>query len=118
MSGGRGGKGQARRPNRSQARAIEARARTLPAPETTAAPVADEMPATAAPVLTEASAPAAPTLRSALPRAGQRARSASRPVVLSRQQEYAFIRADLRRLLMTASLLVLAMLVLLVVIEL
>lgn len=46
-----------------------------------------------------------------------RARAAARTVVMSREQEYSFIHADLRRLLLTAGALLLLMLVLLFIIE-
>lgn len=46
-----------------------------------------------------------------------RARTIERPIPLSRADEYRFIRSDLTRLLITASLLGLTMLVLLIVLE-
>jgi hypothetical protein len=46
-----------------------------------------------------------------------RRRPVVRPIVLSREQEYAYIRQDMRRLLIIASALFLLMLVLLVIIE-
>jgi hypothetical protein len=46
-----------------------------------------------------------------------RGRVANRPVLLTRDQEYAFIRADLRHLLITAGALFLLMIVLLWVVE-
>lgn len=47
-----------------------------------------------------------------------RGRAAERPTDLTRSQEYRYIRADLRRLLITAAALLVVMLALLVVIEL
>jgi len=46
-----------------------------------------------------------------------RARAAARPVVLTREQEYRYIRADLNRLLVTAGSLLVVMIVLLFLIE-
>ena len=48
---------------------------------------------------------------------GERAQAAARPFALSRSEEYRYIRADLRRLLITAGSLLALMLVLLVVVD-
>jgi len=106
-SSARGAKNQPRRPNRSQARAIDARARSVIVPDATTELVVED----AAPAAAE-SAPRTPN------RTGRRARPASRPIVLTREEEYRFIRSDLRRLLITSGVLLLLMMVLLVLIEL
>ena len=85
-------------------RAAETRvvAPAVTTPDETVAPVADRRPA-----------PANRVRGSSQPRA----RAAAGPIVLTREQEYQYIRADMNRLLVTAGSLLLLMLVLLFLIE-
>ena len=77
-------------------------------------PVIVEDPAPVPPIIGESLAsPAAPT-RTITRR---QPRPVARPIALNRADEYRFIRADLNRLLVTASALLLVMLALLVVVE-
>ena len=102
----RAGGDAARRPNRSELRAAESRAAaTVAAPPATPSDVAEAD--LGGPVAGRASAA----------RRLGRPRAVARPIVLSREQEYAFIRADLRRLLITAAGLFLLMIVLLFLID-
>ena len=48
---------------------------------------------------------------------GTRVRAVARPIALSRQQEYRFIRSDMRRMILTASALIVLMIVLLFLVE-
>ena len=104
-------KGAPVRPNRAQQRAMEVRAaetRVVPAPPPTAAePDAVEV----------GSVTRRPVTTARGRTAGTRIRAVARPITLTREQEYRFIRGDMRRLLMTASALVVLMIVLLFLIE-
>lgn len=93
--------------NRAQLRAMEIRAAETLAPE--------EEDVLAAGVV-DAGGAAAATLQ---PRraASMSRRVIARPIVLSKEQEYRFIRSDLHRLGITAGLLFVVMIVLLVVVE-
>ena len=102
-------KGQVRQPNRAQVRAAEARSRVAPA-----APVVAE--AVTTPVEVEVGAGVAAPARSR-GSAPVRSRATARPIVLTRAEEYRYIRSDLRRLLITAGAILLVMLVLLVIFE-
>lgn len=86
---------------------MEARART--------APPVDVAPPVARPVAAEAVV-AAPSARRG--RTTAQAKPVERPTALTRAEEYRYIRSDLRRLLVTAGVLLLVMLLLLLVIEL
>lgn len=96
---------------------MEARAATVPIPPA-AAPTGDAPPVAAA--ATRRSQTAVPRTRT-----GTRVRASAAPVrpvapraaPLPRHQEYRYIRADLRRLLVTAAALFLGMLLLLVLVE-
>lgn len=107
----------ARRPNKAQQRASQVRA----AQTVTAAPVATRPePAPAAPTVEEP--PARPARRERMtsrpnvrPRPAQ-SRIVARPVGMTRDQEYALIKADLVRLLVTFGILMVLMLVLLLVV--
>ncbi len=104
-TGGRrpGGPGT-RRPTREEIRAAAARA-------------AQTAPTLGAEAGGAAVAPASPrTARTTTGRSGGRV--FARPVALSREEEYRFIRSDLRRMVLTAGSLLAVMLVLLVLIEL
>ena len=104
----RGGKGAARQPNRAQIRAMEARAEA-----TRAARAAARTGDLAAPTREEG-APVAARVRDT-PRG--RGRVVARPVAISREEEYAYIRADLNRLLVTAGALLVLMIALLFLVE-
>ena len=104
----RGGKGRGRQPNRAQLRAVEARSRAAGGAETAA-------------VTAESAADVRRTRTQGSVRGeavGQaRARAVARPVVLTREEEYHYIRGDLHRLLITAGALLLLMLVLLLIVR-
>ncbi len=87
---------------------MEARARVAPVGE----PVAIEVPE-----VVEAPGEAVVARRRAPATGRSRQRAVARPIVLTRDEEYRFIRSDLNRLLITASALLLVMVVLLVAIE-
>ncbi len=93
--------------NRAQLRAMEVRAAETLAPET------DDV---SAPEFVEAGGAAGATVQ---PRraASMSRRVIARPIVLSKEQEYRFIRSDLHRLGITAGLLFVMMIVLLFVVE-
>jgi hypothetical protein len=93
--------------NRAQLRAMEIRAAETLAPEPEAAP---------SPGGVDAGGAAAAMLQ---PRraASMSRRVIARPTVLSKEQEYRFIRSDLYRLGITAGLLFVVMIVLLLVVE-
>ena len=105
----RGGKAAARQPNRAQIRAMEARAEA-----TRAARAAARTGDLAAPTREEGTPVAAARARDT-PRG--RGRVVARPVAISREEEYAYIRADLNRLLVTAGALLVLMIALLFLIE-
>lgn len=116
------GKKPARQPNRAQVRAMQVRTAVTPDVEAPIAPAAVEV----IPTVDEPSSPRSARSRRTEPssaavserRAGRaRTRAAARPVALSRAEEYGFIRSDLRRLLLTASLLGAIMIALLFVLE-
>lgn len=109
---GRGSKGAARRPNRAQQRAMEARTVVSPAPPEPVAPTP----------VPQAESAAVRTSRRSASATGRRERRATermtaRPFVISREQEYRYIRKDLQRLLITAAALLVVMIVLLVILE-
>jgi len=58
-----------------------------------------------------------PTAASRARPTGTRVRAVARPIALTRQQEYRFIRNDMRRMILTASALILLMIALLFVVE-
>lgn len=93
--------------NRAQLRAMEVRAAETLAPEPDMMVAADAIGAGGA---------AAATLQ---PRraASMSRRVIARPIVLSKEQEYRFIRSDMRRLVITAGVLFVLMIVLLFVVE-
>ncbi len=103
-----------RRPNRAQRRAMEVRARA-----TVASPIEAETPRVNA--IPEERSTAAPRMvrppRLNTPATSRRAKTSARPSAVSREQELRFIRMDLRRLAITAGLLLLMMISLLLVIE-
>ena len=96
------GSQQAGRVNRAQVRAMQARAAAAP----TDLASDDVGPATATPGASRQSVASA-----------SRRRPVARPVVLSRDEEYAFIKQDMRRLAVIAGVLFLLMLVLLFIID-
>ena len=102
----RGGKGATRQPNRAQLRAMQARAAATGSPASQ--PGNGE---------TSAVAPmsAAATTRRERAPSGRRSRPVARPIALSREDEYRYIRSDLNRLALTAGGL-LAMMILLLII--
>ena len=104
----RGGKGRGRQPNRAQLRAVEARSRAAADAETAIATA--ESAADARRTTTHGSMRGEAVGRT-------RARAVARPVVLTRQEEYHYIRGDLHRLLITAGALLLLMLVLLLILR-
>lgn len=105
----RGPKGAPVRPNRAQQRAMEVRA----AETRIAAPIA--------PTEVEvASVEGLPRRSVAAPRGrttGARVRAVARPIALTRQEEYRFIRNDMRRMIVTASGLIVLMIALLFLFE-
>ena len=62
-----------------------------------------------------ADGPPAATARTIRESRGRQPRPMARPIVLSREEEYRYIRSDLRRLVFTAGSLLAVMIVLLVV---
>ena len=105
----RGAKGAPARPNRAQQRAMEVRASET---RTVVAPVVVDDEAATVGTLTRRPVSAARA------RAGAaRIRAVARPVVVSREQEYRYIRNDMRRMVLTASGLLVLMIALLFLVE-
>ena len=88
-----------RKPTRAQLRAMEARNMSLQRPDGAVA------------------APEAPPRRAKSTTAGSRLRLGGRSITLTREQEYAYIERDLRRLYLIAGTLLILMLALLYLIE-
>ena len=101
------------RPNRSQQRAMEIRAAATVAPDfvEVGGTLPESSPRNGAPAIPGTAA------RAARRTAAGRAKAVVRPPVLTRAQEYRHIRADLRRLLITAGSLLVVMVILLVILE-
>ena len=101
------------RPNRSQQRAMEIRAAATISPDFV------EVGGASPEVIGASAAPSLPATgaRAARRAAVGRAKAVVRPAVLSRAEEYRHIRADLRRLLITAGSLLAVMVILLIILE-
>ncbi len=111
-------RGASRRPNKSQQRASQVRAaQTVAVPPVVKQPEPEhETPPSAAANARQARRERSTSRPNVRPRPVQ-SRVAARPVGLTRAQEYAAIKADLVRLLVTFGVLMLVMLLLLLVIE-
>lgn len=107
------GRGAPARPTRSQIQAMEARAASAEAGVEPAAPVVAPVALDFAAVESEVSRPSA----GALP-ARARKRTVQKVVPITREQEYAYIRSDMQRLLTISGGLLVLMIALLFVIEL
>ncbi len=107
------GRSATARPTRSQVKAMEARAASAAAPVQPNEPVVEPVELDFAAIEVESAPPA----RGALP-ARPRKRATPKVIPLTREQEYAYIRSDMQRLLTISGGLLVLMIALLFVIEL
>lgn len=107
----RGPRRSPRQLSRAERQALEARAANTLAPRSVASD--HEATAASAPAIVPSTVTATRPRRETV----SRRRLEARPLAIPREQEYRFIRADLRRLLATASVLLVVMLLLLLLVD-
>jgi len=104
-------RGSVKQPNRAQIQAMQARSLVEPAANVETIDVEPAF------VREPQRRPRSAGRSRSVPSSRTRVPAKPKPIALTREQEYRFIRSDLNRLLITAGVLLVAMIVLLVVIE-